>query len=257
MKTFPTLAAALLLVALAGPAEGQQVAEPRPVDPSSVGFWIVIPGIEQAAALEEDGEDAALGSAVIEQRASGNRVEESGIGHTSRVENSFLGNQGLVSLNQDSGNMNNQANLRVFAFAGGDAQVTLPGVELSASSSDNEILSSGGMPHTDAIIGSFNDTAGIVGVNQSSGSLNQQANVVAIAVGLRASPEVAILDERDLDGVMPQASDEATEPSEPRSESLVDSFSNFRGIAQVSQAAGNENSISNVIGISVNVMGPP
>jgi len=257
MKTFLTLAFAFLLAAPSEPAEAQEITTLTPLDPSSIALQIVIPGIEDAAALEDEGENAAFGWAVINQRASGNRVEESGIGHSSRIENSFLRNQGLVSVNQDSGNMNNQANVRVIAFAEGDAQVVLPGIDLSARSGDNEIISNGGMPHTDAIVGSFNDTTGIVGVNQSSGSLNQQANVVAIAVGLRTSPEVAILDEHDLDAVMPEPSADAVEPTEPRSETIMDSFANFRGIAQVSQSAGNENNISNVIGVSVNVMGPP
>ena len=256
MKTLLALASALLLAASSGTAGAQEASELMPVDPSSIALQIVIPGIEGAAALEEEGANAAYGLAVIEQRLEGNRVEESGIGHSSLIQDSFLRNQGLVSVNQDSGNINNQANVRVIAFAQGDAQVVLPEIELSARSRDNQVISTGGMPHTDAIVGSFNDTTGIVGVNQSSGSLNQQANVVAIAVGLRASPGVAILDEHDLGAVLPEPSADGVEPTEPRSETIVDSFANFRGIAQVSQSAGNENNISNVIGISVNVMDP-
>jgi hypothetical protein len=258
MRILSTVAAAFLLMSPSGAADAQETAA-APSDPSSIALQIVIPGIEDAAALgdggaEGEGEGAAFGWAVVNQRLTGNRVEESGVSHSSRIENSFLGNQGLVSVNQDSGNLNNQANVRAIAFANGDAEVVLPGVELSARSSDNEVISSG-LPHSDAIVGSFNDTVGIVGVNQSSGNLNQQANVLALAVGLRISPEVAILEEHDLDAAMPEPC-EAVEPTEPRTETLMDSFTNFRGIAQVSQSAGNQNIISNVIGISVDQMGP-
>jgi hypothetical protein len=110
--------------------------------------------------------------------------------------------------------------------------------------------------HEDAIVGSFNDTTGIVGVNQSSGNLNQQANVLVMAVGLRATPDVALLDDHALGDVIPTQTDATGgDPTSPRSESIIDSFANFTGIAQVSQSAGNENNISNVIGVSVNVMG--
>jgi hypothetical protein len=182
-------------------------------------------------------------------------VEESGISHASLIQDSFLNNGGIVSVNQDSGNINNQANVRVIALAAGGADLNLPSVDLARASSDNAVISSGGS-HTDSIVGSFNDTTGIVGVNQSSGNLNQQANVLVMAVGLRMTPEVALLDDHALGDVIPNQTDATGgDPTSPRSESIVDSFNNFTGIAQVSQSAGNQNEVSNVIGVSVNAMG--
>jgi hypothetical protein len=43
-------------------------------------------------------------------------------------------------------------------------------------------------------------------------------------------------------------------PGPPETDSIVDSFQDFRGVAQVTQATGNENSLYNVLGVSVSVV---
>lgn len=256
MKLFSALVTSLLLAAPSGVASAQMAWAPtEALDPSAVALIMLIPGIDDAAAVSEGDSNASFAFALVSQRLEGNRVVEGDVDYSSLIQDSFSRNSGIVSVNQDSGNINNQANVRVIALAAGGAEVNLPSVDLVRSRYDNEVVSSG-VTHTDSIVNSFNDTSGIVGVNQSSGNLNQQANVLVLAAGLRLSPEVALLDDHSLADVVPGPADASDSgPRDPRMETIVDSFNNFSGIAQVSQSAGNENNISNVIGISINVMG--
>jgi len=257
MNPLLSLTIGLLLAVSAGGANAQtDLTPPDALDLSAISLMTVIPGIEGAAALSEGGSNAALGTATVSQHLEGNRVVEGDLGQAALIEDTFSHNSGIVSVNQDAGNVNNQANVRVIALAMEGAELNITGVDLTQTRGENEIVSSG-VPHTDSIVNSFNDTSGIVGVNQTSGNLNQQANVLVLAAGLRLSPEVALLDDHSLGEVVPATSDDRDSGEAGlRSEAIVDSFNNFSGVAQVSQSAGNQNDISNVIGISFNVMDP-
>jgi len=101
----------------------------------------------------------------------------------------FDGGSGIVDINQAAGHMNNQNNAQAIAL--GDSTVYALGeIDLGQFNTDNWV-NVDGQKRTDVIQGgAFNGFAGIVKINQSAGSMNNQANLVDIAadVTVTANP---------------------------------------------------------------------
>jgi len=98
------------------------------------------------------------------------------------VNGSFDGATGYAGVNQAAGHMNNQNN--AIAVAIGDESVyALAESDLGQFNTRNyvDVVD---QVRTDTVSASFNGATGVMSVNQASGSLNNQANVVSIAVGL-------------------------------------------------------------------------
>jgi hypothetical protein len=102
------------------------------------------------------------------------------------IRNSIKDNQGIVGVNQTSGHMNNQASSVSLA-------VTLGGVALSEADLgqhtgiNNQVWESDSLKKaeiTDSILGN----SGVIGVNQSAGSLANQGNNVSMAAALNTVP---------------------------------------------------------------------
>ena len=96
------------------------------------------------------------------------------------IENSGNNNQGLLYVNQAVGNMNNQGNAL-------SASVSLaPGVALSEAdlgqlNAHNTVFEDD-VFKTATVTGSFNSNSGVIGVNQASGNMANQANVLSLSV---------------------------------------------------------------------------
>jgi hypothetical protein len=95
------------------------------------------------------------------------------------IQGSILGNSGIVGVNQSVGNLNNQLNQVVMSVGDGVA-VAMAEADLGQYNALN-LVAEIGTYRTDTITGSINNNTGIVGVNQSSGNMNNQANIVSIA----------------------------------------------------------------------------
>ena len=98
------------------------------------------------------------------------------------INGAFDGATGYGGVNQSAGHLNNQNN--AMAVAIGDQSVyALAESDLGQFNAKNyvDVVD---QVRTDSISGSFNGVTGVYSVNQSSGSLNNQANVVSIAVGI-------------------------------------------------------------------------
>jgi len=142
----------------------------------------------------------ALSEADLGQFNTGNTVHETNVGtnlegaepKTARITASVNGNSGVVGVNQSSGNMANQAIVRVLTLGPVDSPVQGLDLAGSARSLENTLISSGG-EREDRISNSFGRTVGIVGANQSAGNLNQQANVLVLGIGATFGPEVVAL----------------------------------------------------------------
>jgi len=118
------------------------------------------------------------------------------------IDGSINGNTGIVNVNQNAGNMNNQANSEALAVA-----ISLAGVALSEaalgqvnSNPENEngfpAVFEFGVEKTATLTGSLNGNTGVGGVNQASGNMANQANIFSLAfidggggVGLGGSPQ--------------------------------------------------------------------
>ncbi len=212
-----------------------------------------IVGVE---AVVRAGAGALEGAAIAEQALIGNRVEEQNAIRRVLIQDAFQDNQGILNVNQEAGNLNNQANVRVLAVGSADSLVE--GLDFGGSSrgAHNTLISSGG-EREDRIVNSFGGTAGIVGANQSAGNLNQQANVLILGIGAALGPEVVALGDATLGEVSALDTVKQKGAGGPRADIITDSFAGFRGIAQVNQSAGDLNSLRNVFGFSLTVVTLP
>jgi hypothetical protein len=87
---------------------------------------------------------------------------------------------GIVGVNQAAGSINNQNNAA--AVSVGPAIAALSEADLGLHSCGNNAQDWGTVYNDTITEGAFTSVAGIFGVNQSSGSMNNQANVVAVSV---------------------------------------------------------------------------
>ena len=207
-----------------------------------VDVTLTVSGIEGVEAIS-----SALGAdALVNQTLIGNRLEERDVISTSIMQGTFRDGRGILSINQASGNINNQANVRVLAFADGEGLFQDISLAVSARSIKNTVISYVG-DYEDRISNSFGGAVGIVGVNQSAGSLNQQVNVVVLGIGVALGPDVVTLGDAALGETI---ADNNVSSGGNRSDIITDSFTGFRGIAQVNQSSGDLNILGNSVGFS-------
>jgi hypothetical protein len=98
---------------------------------------------------------------------------------TALILESINTNTGIVDVNQDAGNMNNQNNADAIAVALGGV-LALSEAALGQENTGNTVNEVQTV-RTGRIAGSINGNAGIVKVNQATGNMNNQANNVAIS----------------------------------------------------------------------------
>jgi hypothetical protein len=207
-----------------------------------VDITLTVSGIEGVEAISS----AVSGAALVNQTLIGNYFEERDVISTSIMQGTFVDGRGILSINQASGNINNQANVRVLAFTDGEGVLYDLSLATSARSIKNTVISYGG-EYENRISNRFGGAVGIVGVNQSAGSLNQQVNVVVLGIGVALGPEVVALGDADLGGTI---ADNSVSSGGNRSDIITDSFTGFRGIAQVNQSSGDLNIVTNSVGFS-------
>jgi hypothetical protein len=111
---------------------------------------------------------------------------------SAEIDGSINGNTGVVNVNQNSGNMNNQANSEALAVA-----IDLAGVALSEAALGQVNMANNGGPGGDntestgvleagvtklaSITDSLNGNTGVGGVNQAAGNMANQANTFSLS----------------------------------------------------------------------------
>jgi len=178
---------------------------------------------------------------------------------TNTITGSILTNVGIVGVNQDSGNFNNQGNN--YAVAVTDTVPTFANSESSASqiNAGNEVRTYelfenavAGIPQkTDDITNSVNLNKGIVSVNQSVGNMNNQLNSVALAVGLAPPGEGVMVAMAEADLGQFNAFNTVVEINTIKADTITGSINNNHGITSVNQAAGNMNNQASIVSLSV------
>ena len=207
-----------------------------------VDVTLTVSGIEGVEAISS----AVSADALVNQTLIGNRLVERDVISTSIMQDTFVDGRGILSVNQASGNISNQANVRVLAFTDGEGLLYDLSLATSARSIKNSVIVYGG-EREDRISNSFGGAVGIVGVNQSAGSLNQQVNVVVLGIGVALGPGVVALGDAALGETI---ADNSASGSSNRADIITDSFTGFRGIAQVNQSSGDLNVLGNTLGFS-------
>jgi hypothetical protein len=162
---------------------------------------------------------------------------------------SINGNNGVVGVNQSPGNMNNQANLSAMAVIAGDKQlVEANGFGVQASMFN--IIYGQRSVNTNTISGSISDNNGIVGVNQSSGNVNNQFNSAALAAGLDPVTNGA-LGECTLKQV--NADSYLVHVAVLRTDTIAGSINGNAGIVSVNQASGDLVNQANIHAIAADL----
>jgi hypothetical protein len=98
---------------------------------------------------------------------------------TARILNSIQNNSGVVNVNQNSGNMNNQTNAVAMAIGFG-AVLALSESALGQENSNNFIKEVETVK-LGLIRNSINNNSGVVNVNQSTGNMNNQATALSFS----------------------------------------------------------------------------
>jgi hypothetical protein len=95
------------------------------------------------------------------------------------IENSITGNSGIAGVNNAAGSQDNQTNTVAVAI-GLDTKIALSEATLAQANALGAVCVTGGINNA-TITDSINTNSGIVGVNNSAGAQNNQANVVSVA----------------------------------------------------------------------------
>lgn len=230
-------------------ASGQEIVYER----NETGFDLSLTGIEEVVAASGQDTAFAEGLAIVTQVTVGSRVTGKDVFSRTSVIDAFHGNQGIIMLNQESGNLNSQANVRALALADGGGMFQDLGAWRSAVLIGNTVTTNGGQ-RENRIESSFGGTAGLVGVNQSAGNLNQQANILVMGIGLGRDASLLSVGDSDLQAVSADNTLVKNGPEASHTDSITGSFAGFRGIAQISQTSGDLNNVGNFLGISLQVL---
>jgi len=198
---------------------------------------------------------AAEANTLVNQRNEVGLVDVELITLNAAIVGSINENTGIVGVNQDAGNMNNQGNAYaiaetdVAAFADAQAavdQVTAGNLVDTIDAVKNVVLSE-----------SVNANVGIVGVNQSVGNMNSQANAFALAAGLTEGDlggVVVALAESDLGQInLGNQVIELDTTKNARVDGIGSSIIGNTGVVNVNQSAGNMGNQANSVSISAAV----
>jgi hypothetical protein len=188
--------------------------------------------------LEKVYNKAAEALALTEQVNEDNQACENCAEKKSLIVDSIFNQTGVTTVNQATGNMNNQGN--VLAFAVDFTEAPDPGAFANAEASahqdvfDNDIDSSNILFRDSLIQSSVNDNTGITLVNQAAGQGNNQLNQASIAVALGGTVSLA---EADLGQTV--AGNSVFEDFAFKTAVVTNSIRRNSGVTFVNQHSGN------------------
>ena len=232
----------------------------------------------------------AEASAIINQDNVNNRACENCAEKIDTISGSITGNQGIVVTNQSAGSNNNQGSAIAVAvdFGGGTPPPGQPpSTEYSFANAQASVEQQNGQPvypfdllstavidgccelgnyihavnlvfRSALITGSINGNTGVVHVNQATGNNNNQANGLAIAVGLRPGGGVAIA-EADLGqfntcNTVRESNDAGANGVQVginKDATIIGSINDNTGVIGVNQTVGNMANQANTFAIAV------
>ncbi|MFZ5447135.1 MAG: hypothetical protein ACOZFS_00655 [Thermodesulfobacteriota bacterium] len=182
-----------------------------------------------------------------------NQVAVSGIVPTNNINNSFVSFLGVAQVNQTAGFLNNQGNVLAAGFTG-QLGFPLSMVEAAVEKANvDNVLSIAGSVFADNIVSSFNSFTGLAQVNQASGILNNQDNVLALATNLQTGGDVQrpMVAENDTFLSMANTGNVVMVANTVTTATIRNSFNSYTGFSQVNQASGSQNNQANITSISL------
>ncbi|MCK9376131.1 MAG: hypothetical protein M0P73_08280 [Syntrophobacterales bacterium] len=181
---------------------------------------------------------------------SGNYVVETNTVYNSSIMDSFRGFQGLAASNQAAGNLNNQGTYVGFAITGNNNALLSTDVNFATKHENNSLMTNN--TFYQATIGgqAFKGGTGIALVNQVSGNMNTQLKAVTVSMGNGA----AILNNSQLSNVNINNDLQVQGPMTAKVSLDEGAFQDFKGVASVTQVAGNLNQVATSLRINVNFL---
>ena len=176
---------------------------------------------------------------------SASTFAQSPVINNAEIDGSGMRHQGNLSVNQAAGDQQQQANARAIAI----------GNNASATTQIRQRLRSQVDPRVDArssIQGdSFSHGNGVLGVNQSAGASNQQANALRISI---SSQPQSIDDSVLMQQNVTLINDSDPTDSAPGNRQVATSdqaFTGSRGVIQLNQSSGVGNRMANTLSVRV------
>jgi hypothetical protein len=227
------------------------------------------------AFVDSDAEKAAESLALVNQRNEGNDACSNCAEKQDIIADSFNNNAGLVTWNQSSGNMNNQANAVAAAVdrfvrrddddddngptngngtAFAEAQASAEQINGDRDGEPNTVDSVNIVFRDALMTGSGNGNSGVLFLNQSAGNMNNQVNELSMAVAF--DDEGVALSEADLgqwttgNRVGESANGEIEGVGIAKSARMSDSLNGNTGVLGVNQSAGNMANQGNVFSLA-------
>ena len=232
------LAAAGLLV-----APGVARAVDPPSDPPSEGTSLTL--------IEAN--SAAHALIVVHQAIINNTVYDVNSERNVSIINSGNYHRGILQFNTNAGEASNQVNILSLAFSRLSGITSLgASVHVQRVRSGNFLYASNNIRRVH-IIGSFNNTTGIVSVNANAGNLNNQVNALALAFSNGTGSHVVAMKDTSLGKVSGDGTTAKIEGEQKREVKIEDSFKNFSGILQLNIATGDGNNMSIVTNATISV----
>jgi hypothetical protein len=180
-----------------------------------------------------------------------NDIDEQFLWNRNELDDSFHDFSGIAQVNQSTGSLNNQGNAVAVAATDPTGRrdheaLSHTEVAIDQENTKNE-LESCLVVHTDKIDGSFCGFSGVAQVNQTSGYMNNQNNVVGISANLDTRGAVAL-----TDSFLTQKNscNEAEFRGVYYSAKIDGSFKGGCGLAQVNQSPASMNNQANSVAIS-------
>lgn len=208
---------------------------------------------------------AAEAGSIVNQTNNNNVVCENCAEKFDHIADSINENSGVTSVNQASGNNNNQGNVLTAAVDVGvpgedpppppQAEEPAPGGfahaqgHVDQKNNTNEVDSVLILFRDAFITASINDNNGLTMVNQSTGQMNNQANAVTIALSLAAGG--VAMSESDLG--QETTGNTSSESNVLKSAELSGSVNGNNGVTLVNQSAGNMGNQANNLSLGAAV----
>ncbi len=236
----------------------------------------IITDVELNVEVNLDAEKFAESTAIANQSNYDNEACSNCAEKEDLIQNSANGNEGIVSLNQSSGNLNNQGTLISVAVDAGNDFPGVPGNSGFAESlaaadqrngtpdalaGDNGSFSDGAnlvetvnILFRDAdITDSFNGNTGLVYGNQATGNMANQVNILSLAFALDdngVAISEADLGQVNANNIVRESSDENDGFGILKVASVSNSLNGNTGIVGVNQSVGNMSNQANIVSIA-------
>ena len=179
---------------------------------------------------------------------TGNYMEETSALHESSLMSSFQGFKGLGATNQAAGNLNNQGTYIGFAMSGSNNALMTADVTLATRLENNTLVTRSAVYRATIGRQAFRGATGIVAVNQVAGNMNSQLKAITVNMGNAA----AVLNSSQLSQINTNNNIERQGPMRAKVSLDEGAFQDFRGVASVTQVAGNLNQVTTSLRINVN-----